>query len=102
MFQLNKNEYLDKLHACWLGKNIGGTMGAPYEGTRKFLDIKGFATPGGEPMPNDDLDLQLVWLVLEGYDPSVEIEWDEISLQDMAETARAELYAAQAAKLAME
>ena len=40
-----------------------------------------------------------VWLVLEGYDPSVEIEWDEISLQDMAETARAELYAAQAAKL---
>ena len=62
MFQLNKNEYLDKLHACWLGKNIGGTMGAPYEGTRKFLDIKGFATPSGEPMPNDDLDLQLVWL----------------------------------------
>ena len=42
------------------------------------------------------------WLVLEGYDPAVEIEWDEISLQDMAETARAELYAAQAAKLAME
>ena len=62
MFQLNKNEYLDKLHACWLGKNIGGTMGAPYEGTRHALDIQGFITKSGEPMPNDDLDLQLVWL----------------------------------------
>lgn len=62
MLKLNKNEYLDKLHACWLGKNIGGTMGAPYEGARWYLDIKGFATEGGEPSPNDDLDLQLVWL----------------------------------------
>ncbi len=62
MLQLNKNEYLDKLHACWLGKNIGGTMGAPYEGTRQTLDIQGFVTKSGEPMPNDDLDLQLVWL----------------------------------------
>ena len=42
------------------------------------------------------------WLVLEGFDPAVEIRWDEISLQDMAETARAELYAAQAAKLRIE
>ncbi len=40
-----------------------------------------------------------VWLVLEGYDPQVEIVWDEISLQDMAETARAELYRAQAARM---
>lgn len=62
MIKLNKQEYLDKLHACWLGKNIGGTLGAPFEGMRKFLDIKGFTTPYGEPMPNDDLDLQLVWL----------------------------------------
>ena len=39
------------------------------------------------------------WLILEGYDPQVEIVWDEISLQDMAETARAELYRAQAARM---
>lgn len=39
------------------------------------------------------------WLVLEGYDPRVEIVWDEISLQDMAETAKAELYAAQSARI---
>ena len=42
------------------------------------------------------------FLILEGLDPGVEIVWDEISLQDMAETARAELFAAQAAKLRME
>lgn len=62
MIKLNKKEYLDKLHACWIGKNIGGTLGAPFEGTRKFLNVEGFSTPEGEPLPNDDLDLQLVWL----------------------------------------
>lgn len=62
MLELNREIYLDKLHACWLGKNIGGTMGAPYEGSRELLDIDGFKTKRGEPLPNDDLDLQLVWL----------------------------------------
>ena len=62
MIKLNKSVYLDKLHACWLGKNIGGTLGAPYEGNREFYDVKGFDSPSGEPLPNDDLDLQLVWL----------------------------------------
>lgn len=62
MLKFNKQDYLDKLYACWVGKNIGGTLGAPYEGNRTFLDIKGFTTPQGEPVPNDDLDLQLVWL----------------------------------------
>ncbi len=61
-FIINNNEYKDKVYACWIGKNIGGTMGAPYEGKREFLDIKGFATAPGEIIPNDDLDLQLVWL----------------------------------------
>ncbi len=42
------------------------------------------------------------WLVLEGLDPSVEIQWDEISLMDLAESARAELYRAQAEKLNLE
>ena len=61
-FNLNFNEYTDKVKACWIGKNIGGTMGAPYEGTHDVLDVKGFATEFGAPLPNDDLDLQLVWL----------------------------------------
>lgn len=60
---MNRATYLDKLHACWLGKNIGGTIGAPFEGRKTLLNIQGFTTPEGEPLPNDDLDLQLVWLV---------------------------------------
>lgn len=60
--KLNRKEYLDKLRACWIGKNIGGTMGGPYERTHDFLDINGFASEKGDPLPNDDLDLQLVWL----------------------------------------
>ena len=40
-----------------------------------------------------------VFLALEGMDDRVEILWDEISLQDMTETARAALYAAQAEKI---
>lgn len=61
--KLNFNEYKDSVRACWIGKNIGGTMGAPYEAFREYLDIKGFATKPGEIIPNDDLDLQLIWLI---------------------------------------
>ena len=28
---LSESEYRDKVHACWMGKNIGGTLGAPWE-----------------------------------------------------------------------
>ncbi len=62
MIKLNREQIKDKIHACWTGKNIGGTIGGPYEGTRELLDITGFASEKGEPLPNDDLDLQLVWL----------------------------------------
>ena len=58
----NRAELRDKIHGCWIGKNIGGTMGGPFEGTRDVLDIQGYTTAKGEPLPNDDLDLQLVWL----------------------------------------
>ena len=60
--KLNFDEYKDKVNACWIGKNIGGTIGTPYEGTMEYLDVQGFVTEAGAPLPNDDLDLQLVWL----------------------------------------
>lgn len=60
--KLNFEKFKDKVRACWLGKNIGGTLGAPYEGIQAALDVKGFSTEAGAPLPNDDLDLQLVWL----------------------------------------
>ena len=39
-----------------------------------------------------------MYLALEGLDNQVSIEWNDISLQDITEEARAELYKAQAAK----
>ncbi len=61
--KLSKAVLKDRIHACWIGKNIGGTMGTPYEGKTEMQDIRGFVTPSGKPLPNDDLDLQLVWLL---------------------------------------
>lgn len=63
MLKFSKAYLRDSICACWLGKNIGGTIGTPYEGRRELLDIEGFSTPPGKPLPNDDLDLQLVWLL---------------------------------------
>lgn len=62
-FLFNREQLRDKILACWIGKNIGGTIGGPFEGENKMLDISGFTTPKGEPLPNDDLDLQLAWLM---------------------------------------
>lgn len=60
---INRAIYRDKVSGCWTGKNIGGTLGAPFEHTHEMLDLTGYAeNPNGSPEPNDDLDLQLVWL----------------------------------------
>ncbi len=60
---LTISEYIDKVRACWIGKNIGGTLGGPLEGTRGFFDINYYMHDLDEGvLPNDDLDLQLVWL----------------------------------------
>ena len=56
-------EYVDKVRACWLGKNIGGTLGAPLEGRREVFDLSFYVHDINQGvLPNDDLDLQLVWL----------------------------------------
>lgn len=60
---LNFKDYKDKMMGCWMGKNIGGTLGAPFEGTRKVYDVEFYQQDlKGNPPANDDLDLQLVWL----------------------------------------
>ena len=60
---LDFKTYQDKVIGCWVGKNIGGVLGAPFEGLRQFNDVDFYAqdlTMG--PPPNDDLDLQIAWL----------------------------------------
>lgn len=56
----NEKEFFDKVYACWMGKNIGGTLGGPLEGRMELLDIKGYTQSFVESVENDDLDLQLV------------------------------------------
>ncbi|NLG26469.1 MAG: ADP-ribosylglycohydrolase, partial [Chloroflexi bacterium] len=69
---LNEQDYRDRVYACWLGKNIGGTLGAPDE-CKKYTHSLSYYDPlPDKSAPNDDLDLQLVWLVMlekEGLPP---------------------------------
>lgn len=55
-------EYYNKVLGCFIGKNIGGTLGAPFECYRGEYDIDWFQQDISSPIPNDDVDLQLVWL----------------------------------------
>lgn len=62
--RLNKNDYRDSVLGCWLGKNVGGTLGEPFEWKRQVNDVSFYTKDlKGDPLPNDDLDIQLVWLV---------------------------------------
>jgi ADP-ribosylglycohydrolase len=59
---LNKDSFRDRVYACFLGKNIGGTLGMPVEGSRETHDWTFYTPVPAEPAANDDLDLQLLWL----------------------------------------
>lgn len=53
-----------RIHGCWLGKSIGGTLGLPAEGRMDRLDFTFYDPVPTIAPPNDDLELQLVWLHL--------------------------------------
>lgn len=60
---LNEEWLRDKIYACWLGKNIGGTLGMPFEGKTEINNISFYTNlKPNEPSANDDLDLQILWL----------------------------------------
>ena len=62
MRQIEYSKFLDKVHGCWYGKCLGGAAGAPVEGIKKLIDINDFTDIYNPDLPNDDLDLQLLWL----------------------------------------
>ena len=65
---LNYETYLDKLYGCFLGKTVVGTMGAPFEGIKMPLEMPFKREMIDAMLPNDDLDLQVLWLdVAEEY-----------------------------------
>ncbi len=59
---LSLEDYAAKVYGCWLGKNIGGTLGGPHEGRKGLNSLTYYDPVPEEPAFNDDLDLQLVWL----------------------------------------
>lgn len=63
--KIDRKRFRDKVMGCWLGKNAGGTLGEPLEekfGRKEMFQIDWypFLPEGG--IPNDDLELQLIWL----------------------------------------
>ncbi len=62
---LRGSRYLDKVRGCWVGKNCGGTLGTPIEeawGREEPFDIWWYPELKEGGLPNDDLEMQLVWL----------------------------------------
>lgn len=62
---LTYEQLKEKITGCWNGKNIGGVLGAPFECKRDLFDVDFYVQENidGNPPPNDDLDLQLLWLI---------------------------------------
>ncbi|XHR29710.1 MAG: ADP-ribosylglycohydrolase family protein [Chthoniobacteraceae bacterium] len=53
-----------RIEGCWLGKSIGGTLGLPVEGVMERQNFSFYDPVPEVAPPNDDLELQLVWLHL--------------------------------------
>lgn len=65
--------YRDQVMGCWLGKAIGGTLGMPYEGVPGPLSLSFYDPVPSSMVPNDDLDLQVVWACLLAQQPNPEV-----------------------------
>ena len=71
MNKITYSTYLDKVYGCFLGKTVIGTLGAPYEGIKMPLELPFKEEMINTMLPNDDLDLQVLWLdVAEKYGKS--------------------------------
>ena len=62
MRRIDYSEYLDKTAGCFAGKAAIGTLGAPYEGVKMDMRLSYDGKMTDEMLPNDDLDLQILWL----------------------------------------
>ncbi len=60
MLDISTEVFKDRILACWMGKNIGGTLGGPLEGVMEEMNVSFYTQTFDGPMPNDDLDLQLL------------------------------------------
>ncbi len=81
--KLDETRLRAKIRGCWLGKNIGGTLGMPYEGCPWPLALSA-SDLSRTQISNDDLELQLLWILWgEKYGATLRAEhfavaWDEV------------------------
>ncbi len=67
---LSYSSYYDRILGCWIGKSLGGIVGAPMEGHKILGDFTAENSWPNAIAPNDDLDIQVVWLeMLEEHGP---------------------------------
>jgi ADP-ribosylglycohydrolase len=65
--KLSQEIYRDKVFGCWAGKCLAGAIGMPFEGVPFQPELQE-ENINIQDVPNDDLELQLVWVVaLEKY-----------------------------------
>ncbi|WP_116952718.1 ADP-ribosylglycohydrolase family protein [Jiangella endophytica] len=65
--------YRERLLGCWRGKAVGGTLGQTFEGLEGPLRATFYHPVPTEMVPNDDLDLQVVfaWVLARAERPVV-------------------------------
>ena len=62
MRKIPYEKYLDKVYGCFIGKAISGNIGAPHEGVKMPMELEFMQEMINCELPNDDLDLQVLWL----------------------------------------
>lgn len=58
---LHEAELRRRIQGCWLGKAVGGTLGQTFEGLSGPLNADYYYPVPTEMVPNDDLDLQVLY-----------------------------------------
>lgn len=73
MSKMDKETYSDKVFGCWLGKCVCGSIGAPLEGRKELFDYEFKDEYLKIVLPNDDLELQVLWLdAMEKLGPDID------------------------------